>query len=42
MGGWNVGPLSCAARRRIIMQFTEYRQPVQRSYWPENAIYWLV
>ena len=38
---WAVGPLSSATRRPITMQFTGCHQPVQRSYWPENAIDWL-
>ena len=36
-----VGPLSRATRRFVIIQFTGCHQPVQRSYWPENAIGWL-
>ena len=33
-----VGPLSSA--KCCPMQFTGCQQPVQRSYWPENAIDW--
>ena len=41
---WTVGSLAvqcgvlCLCR---FMQFTGYDQPVQHSYWPENAIDWL-
>ena len=36
-----LGLLSSATRHHIIMQFTGCHQPVQNSYWPENAIDWL-
>ena len=39
-----VGPLSsdCSVTcSRMFVQFTGCEQPVQRFYWPENAIDWL-
>ena len=38
---WAVGPLSNATCLPMFMQFTGGHQPVQRFYWPENAIDWL-
>ena len=38
---WIVGPLSSATFTLMFMQFTGCHQPVQRFYWPENAIDWL-
>ena len=38
---WTVGSLSRAKCCLIITQFTGCHQPVQRSYWTENAIDWL-
>ena len=32
------GPLSSATCLPMFMQFTGCHQPVQHSYWPENAI----
>ena len=36
-----VGPLSGAICHPMFMQFTGCKQPVQNSYWPKNAFYWL-
>ena len=38
---WTVGPLNSATCPPIFMQLTGCHQPVQRFYWPENAIDWL-
>ena len=38
---WTEGPLSSTTCSPMFMQFTGCQQPVQHSYWPENAIDWL-
>ena len=35
---WTVGPLCRATCSPMFMQFTGCHQPVQRFYWPENAM----